>query len=113
MGELKPRPLEPLIEDAEEWTPTDWWKLEIRSFIVAPSVVRDLAIVAPQEAVQAEYTRITGASCLRSLSYLYSIAAPLIGAAMMLRWAWSGGDRFDLPIAPAGVLALVALLVSL
>ncbi|WP_423494611.1 hypothetical protein IM711_03490 [Microbacterium esteraromaticum] len=81
------RPLAPLIEEAEEWTPLDWWKLEIRSFIVAPAVVRDLSIIAPQEAVQAEYTKITGASCLRSLSYLYAIVGPLVGAAMMIRWS--------------------------
>ncbi|MBN8205073.1 hypothetical protein JF550_03765 [Microbacterium esteraromaticum] len=112
MGDLTHRPLAPLIEEAEEWTPLDWWKLEIRSFIVAPAVVRDLSIIAPQEAVQAEYTKITGASCLRSLSYLYAIVGPLVGAAMMIRWAWTSGDNFDLPLATAGILTALALIVG-
>ncbi|UJP09171.1 hypothetical protein L2X99_12030 [Microbacterium sp. KUDC0406] len=105
--------MEPLIEGAQEWTPTDWWRLELRSFIVAPTVVRDLAVLAPEEAVKDEYTKITAGSCLQSLAYLFSIAGPLVGAAMMIRWAWTQGARFDLPIVPAGVLTALALLVSL
>lgn len=55
-----------LIDDRAEWVPEDWWRLELRSFQGAPIVQRDLALLAPKDAVREEYTRVTAGSCLQS-----------------------------------------------
>ena len=112
MGAVTDKPLSALVDDAQEWTPVDWWRLELRSMQRAPLVQRDLALLAPKDAVREEYTRVTAGSCLQSLGYLFSLVGPLIGAVAMIRWMWVDG-RYDMPLAIAGILTTIALLVSL
>lgn len=100
-----------LIDDRAEWVPEDWWRLELRSFQGAPIVQRDLALLAPKDAVREEYTRVTAGSCLQSLAYLFSLVGPLISAVAMIRWMWTDA-RYDMPLAVAGVLTSIALVVS-
>ena len=106
------KPLTELIDQRQEWAPEDWWRLELRSLQRAPMVQRDLALLAPKDAVRDEYTRVTAGSCLQSLAYLFSLIGPLIGAVAMIRWMWTDG-RYDMPLGVAGMLTSIALLVSL
>lgn len=106
------KPLSELIDGREAWVPEDWWRLELRSLQATPIVQRDLALLAPKDAVREEYTRVTAGSCVQSLAYLFSIAGPLIGAVAMIRWMWTDA-RYDMPLAVAGVLTSIALVISI
>ncbi|MFV0408062.1 MAG: hypothetical protein ACK5LN_14790 [Propioniciclava sp.] len=108
---MRIKPLTEMAEHAESWAPADWWRLELRSFQTAAIVQRDLALLAPQEAVHDEYRRVTAASCLQALAYLFALVGPTMGAVEMLGWALTDG-RYDLPLAPAGVLTGIALAVT-
>jgi len=108
---MNPRPLDELVDTASEWGALDWWKLEVRSLDAAPYVQSDLAILAPPEAVQAEYSRVTAGSVIQGLSYLYLLIGPLIGAILMFRWS-SDGAGDGMPLAAAGVLTAIALAIT-
>ena len=100
-----------LVEEAGEWGGIEWWRLELRSFADQPRVQHALVMLAPKEAVRAEYRRVSAGSCLQSLAYMFLLVAPLVGAAAMFRWL-VGGSAFDFPLAFAGILTLISLPVT-
>ena len=106
---MSERTLTALVDEVDEWGPIEWWRLELRSFARAATTQRALALLAPKEAVRAEYRRVTAGGCLQSLVYMFMLVAPLVGAAAMLRWML-GGSAFDFPLAFAGVLTLLSFL---
>ncbi|MGF3057535.1 hypothetical protein [Microbacterium sp. YY-01] len=108
---MTPRPLEPLIDESEEWSAVHWWRLELRSLDEAENTQFTLAQLGPKEAWSTEWGgRPTGASCLRTLSYVVSLTAPAVAAFAMGR-AQAFGDH--LPFALAGILVLISLIVTL
>jgi hypothetical protein len=105
------RSLTALVDEAEEWGPLEWWRLELRSLADVPFAQRTLVMLAPKEAVRAEYRGISAGSCLQSLAYMFLLVAPLVGAAAMLVWLLSD-DSFGFPLAFAGILTLISLPVT-
>ena len=103
------RSLTELVDEASSWTPTDWWRLELRSFSRTPAQ-RPLAVLAPAEAMS-EHRGVTLGSFIQGLAYLFAVAAPVIAAAAMVRWIL-GDTAYDFPLAFAGTITLVSLLVT-
>ena len=97
-----------LLAETQEWGALEWWRLELRSFADEPRAQYTLVVLAPREAVRAEYRRVSPGSCLQSLAYMFLLVAPLIGAVAMFRWV-IGGSAFDFPLAIAGTLTLISL----
>ena len=108
---MSDRTLTSLVDEADEWGPLEWWRLELRSFVRAPYAQHTLVMLAPKDAVRAEHPGISAGSCLQSLAYMFLLVAPLVGAAAMLRWV-VGGSAFDFPLAFAGVLTLISFLAT-
>ena len=100
-----------LIDEVDQWEPVHWWRLEIRSFDGAGYTQRDLALLAPKEAVATEYRKVTAGSCLQALAYMFASVAPTVGAVTMVQWAMSG-SHYDFPLDVAGILSLLTLLVA-
>ena len=100
-----------LIDEVDQWEPVHWWRLEIRSFDGAGSTQRNLAMLAPKEAVATEYRKVTAGSCLQAVAYMFALVAPTVGAITMVQWAMSG-SRYDFPLNVAGILTLLTLLVT-
>lgn len=100
-----------LVDEAAAWAPENWWRLELRSFREAAATQRELALLAPREVATSEYRSITAASCLQGLAYIVSFAAPVTAAAAMIRWSLSG-TAYDFPLGFAGILTLIALIVT-
>jgi len=100
--------LSSLLAETQEWGALEWWRLELRSFADEPRAQYTLVMLAPREAVRAEYRRVSPGSCLQSLAYMFLLVAPLIGAVAMFRWV-IGGSAFDFPLAIAGALTLISL----
>ncbi|MDR7185150.1 hypothetical protein J2X85_002184 [Microbacterium trichothecenolyticum] len=103
------RSLTELVDEASSWTPVDWWRLELRSFSRTPAQ-RPLAVLAPAEAMS-EHRGVTLGSFIQGLAYLFAVAAPVIAAAAMVRWVL-GDTAYDFPLAFAGTVTLVSLLVT-
>ena len=101
-----------LVDTREAWTAEDWWRLELRAFGGAPRVLHALAILAPPRARQDEYTQISVRAVLQSIAYMYMLVGPLLAAALMIRWAWTGAYGDEFPLAAVGVLLVVAMLVT-
>jgi hypothetical protein len=102
------RTLKALVDEAQEWGPLEWWRLELRSFVGAPRAQHTLVVLAPKEAVRGEHPGLSFGSVVQSLAYLFLLIAPLIGAAAMLRWLVAG-SVYDFPLALAGILTLISL----
>ena len=75
---MKTRPLNELVDEATEWGPLDWWRLELRSFARVPTAQHTLVVLAPKEAVRAEHPGPSPRSTLQSLAYMYSLVAPVM-----------------------------------
>jgi hypothetical protein len=105
------RTLTTLVDEVDEWGPLEWWRLELRSFFEAPRVQHTLVLLGPKEAMRAEYRGVSAGSCLQSLSYMFLLVAPAVGAAAMLIWMLSG-DSYGFPLAFAGILTLLSLPVT-
>ncbi len=103
--------LSSLLAETQKWGPLEWWRLELRSFAEEPRAQYALVMLAPKEAVSAEYRRVSPGSCLQSLAYMFLLVAPLVGAAAMFRWV-VGRSTFDFPLAFAGILTLISLPVT-
>lgn len=103
------RSLTELVDETKGWSAVDWWRLEMRSFALT-AAQRPLAVLAPKEAMS-EHRGITLGSFIQGLAYLYAVAAPVIAAAAMLRWVL-GDTAYDFPLAFAGWITLVGLVVT-
>ncbi len=107
---MKARPLAPLIDEAESWGTAEWWRLEIRSFDEAPNTLMSLAVLSPKDAWTKEYGRASFGGCLRTLSYVFALTAPAVGAAWMFRWSFTG--QGSMPLVFAGLLTLISVLIT-
>lgn len=112
MAGVSARPLEPLVDDADEWDAVLWWRLELRALDDAPYVQRAVAVLGPKAAWEKEYGRPSAGGCLQTLLYVLSIAAPTAGAGSMLLWALRG-EGGQMPVAFAGVASLLSVVITL
>ncbi|QEW01702.1 hypothetical protein [Microbacterium lushaniae] len=96
-----------LIDAPGEWTEEHWWRLELRSLRDAAMVQHAVVLFAPTSARNHEYTRVTPGGVLQSLAYIFYLVSAVIGAAMMLRWVWTGASQWDVPLASAGMFTAV------
>lgn len=105
--------LDELIDQRESWAPEDWWRLELRLFRETAMVQHAVAMFSPQQARQQEYTKMTVGGLLQSFAYIFHLIGPLIGAALMIRWSWSGGYSFNFPLATAGICTAISLCIAI
>ncbi len=77
------------------WEPIDWWRLEARAWDDAPAVRRAIAFFAPTSVFR-ELAKSSGRNPLMTVILLVwnlvGLAAPVVGAAMLLGWVFGRAD---------------------
>ncbi len=101
-----------LVEEQAEWGVEEWWRLDLRLFADTPRVQHALVMFAPPAPRRHEYTRFELRYVVQSMAYLFGLIAPLIGAALMARWASTGAWDSEFPLAAAGILTAASLAVT-